>query len=304
MKQVRIYYGGIPHRNTNQEKTLVLQNFHQGVGKNGQSKEIRTRVWEPADLAVIQGWVHKDSGRTPHLMFRKEIIESQKKIGKQTLTVDSNLFLYLDPKNARNYLRFSLNDIFPSTGNYFTKTVLPERWQQIKDDYQIDLKPWRSNGNHILICLQRNGGWSMKGLPVTQWFYATVKRIRKFSDRPIVVRAHPGDRKFKLDMLSKNFNYKISNKTNIIDDLKNAWACITFNSSPGVASAIEGIPIFVTDPNSKDSQAFKVSNFDLTKIENPIMPDRQQWIEEVSMSHFNFNDLQKGIAWDIIRGYI
>jgi capsule polysaccharide modification protein KpsS len=144
----------------------------------------------------------------------------------------------------------------------------------------------------------------MKGLPVTQWFYATVKRIRKFSDRPIIVRAHPGDRKFKLAMLSKNFNYTISNKTNIIDDLKNAWACITFNSSPGVASAIEGIPVFVTDPNSKDSQAYKVSNFDLTQIENPIMPDRQTWIEEISMSHFNFNDLQKGIAWDIIRGYI
>lgn len=304
MKQVRVYYGGIPSRNTNQEKTLVLQNFHQGVGIDGQSKEIRTRVWEPADLAVIQGWVHKDSGRTPHLMFRKEIIESQKKIGKQILTVDSNLFLYLDPKNAKNYLRFSLNDIFPSTGNYFTKSVLPKRWQQIKKDYNVELQPWRTNGNHILICLQRNGGWSMKGLSVIQWFHATVKRIRKFSDRPIVVRAHPGDKKFNSAMLSKNFNYTISNKPNIKDDLKNAWACITYNSSPGVASAIEGIPVFVTDPNSKDSQAYKVSNFNLAKIENPTMPDRQKWIEEISMSHFNFNDLQKGTAWSIIREYI
>ena len=157
MTCVRIYYAGIPEKNTNLEKRNVLTNFHLGVPA-GQSKEIETRTWEPADLAVIQGWVHANSGRTSHLMFRKLIIDKQKSIGKHTLAIDSNLFLYKDPSNIKTYLRFSLDDVFPITGNYFTNNVDPRRWQQIKQDIGLELQPWRTNGEHILICLQRNGG--------------------------------------------------------------------------------------------------------------------------------------------------
>ena len=90
----------------------------------------------------------------------------------------------------------------------------------------------------------------------------------------------------------------------ILDDLKNAWATITYNSSPGVASAIEGVPVFVTDKTPEKSQAHSVSNTDLNTIETPIMPDRQLWIEGIAMSHYNFNDLKDGNAWNVIKEYL
>ena len=34
------------------------------------------------------------------------------------------------------------------------------------------------------------------------------------------------------------------------------------------------------------------------------MPERQDWIEKISMCHFNFEDLKKGTAWNIIKDYI
>jgi len=302
MKSVRIYYAGIPAKNTNKEKELVLSNFHQGV-PNGQSKEIREARWEPSDLAVMQGWVHANSGRTPHLMFRREIIQQQKHIGKHTLAIDSNLFLYRDLGNTKQYLRFSLDDVFPTTGNYFADRIDPKRWQQIKSDIGFDLQPWRTNGDHILICLQRNGGWSMKGLDVMEWCKSTINEIRKYSDRPIVVRAHPGDKKAAQYLKLSYNNVTISNK-GILDDFKNCWAAITYNSSPGVAAAIEGVPVFVTDPNPQISQAYEVCNTELSQIENPKMPDRQTWIEKISMCHFNFNDLRNGVAWNIIKNYV
>jgi hypothetical protein len=303
MTCVRIYYAGIPEKNTNLEKRNVLTNFHLGVPA-GQSKEIETRTWEPADLAVIQGWVHANSGRTSHLMFRKLIIDKQKSIGKHTLAIDSNLFLYKDPSNIKTYLRFSLDDVFPITGNYFTNNVDPRRWQQIKQDIGLELQPWRTNGEHILICLQRNGGWSMGNLDVMQWCNNTIREISKFSKRPIVVRAHPGDKKVKQYLNINHPNVKITSNPSILDDFKNAWAVVTYNSSPGVAGAIEGIPVFVTDPNPKVSQAFEVANFALKDIETPDMPDRQQWIEKLAMSHFSFNDLKTGLAWNIIKEYL
>ena len=304
MKTVRIYYAGIPVKNTKREKRDVLTNFHLGVGAGGHSTEVKTMSWQPADLAVIQGWVHANSGNTPHLNFRKQIIQNQHAIGKHTLAIDSNLFLYKDPKNIKTYLRFSLDDIFPTTGNYFTDNVDPNRWQQIKQDIGLELQPWRTQGNHILICLQRNGGWSMGNLNVMQWCNNIIKEISKFSNRPIIIRAHPGDKNAKNYLRINHPNVTISTNTNILDDFKNAWAVVTYNSSPGVAGAIEGIPVFVTDPNTKVSQAFEVANCALKDIETPAMPDRQQWIEKIAMSHFSFNDLKTGVAWNIIKRYL
>jgi len=303
MKSVRVYYAGIPAKNNNKEKELVLRNFHLGV-PDEQSKEVKEAQWEPSDLAVMQGWVHANSGRTPHLMFRRKIIDEQKKIKRHTLAIDSNLFLYRDNGNTKTYLRFSLDDVFPTTGNYFTDNVDPARWQKIKKDLNIDLQPWRSKGKHILICLQRNGGWSMGNLNVMQWCKQTISSIRKYSNRHIIVRAHPGDKKAH-NYLKLNYpDVTISNTPSILYDLHKCWATVTYNSSPGVASAIEGVPVFVTDPNPRLSQAYDIANFDLSQIENPQMPERQEWIEKISMSHYNFEDLKTGKAWNIIRNYL
>jgi hypothetical protein len=304
MKTVRVYYAGIPAKNNKQEKRDVLTNFHLGVGRDGQSKLIEEAKWEPSDLAVIQGWVHQDSGPAPHLKFRRLVIDNQKNIGKHTLAIDSNLFLYKDPRNIKNYLRFSLDDIFPTTGNYFTNIIDPARWHKIKTDIGFDLKQWRSNGDHILICLQRNGGWSMGGVDVMQWCNSTILKLRKYTNRSIVVRAHPGDKRAKEYLKLSHPNVKVSSCLDINSDLKNAWATITYNSSPGVASAIEGIPVFVTDPNPKISQAYDICNTELSRIEDPLMPDRQQWIEKISMCHFNFEDLKNGTAWNIIKDHL
>lgn len=303
MKTVRIYYAGIPARNKNLEKRQVLEFFHQGV-PNGQSTEVEKPDWQPSDLAVMQGWVHANSGNASHLMFRRKIIEQQRAIGKHTLAIDSNLFLYRDPGNTSHYLRFSLDGVFPTTGNYFTDSVDPTRWQKIKQDLDFDLQPWSAKGKYILIALQRNGGWSMGKLDVMEWCKNTIDTVRQYSDRPIIVRAHPGDKRAR-NYLRLNYpNVKISNNEHLMEDFKNCWAVITYNSSPSVAAAIEGIPVFVTDPEPQKSQAFDVCNIDLSQIESPQRPERQQWIERLAMSHFNFDELKQGIAWNIIKEYI
>ena len=90
----------------------------------------------------------------------------------------------------------------------------------------------------------------------------------------------------------------------LVDDLKGAWASVVYNSSPSVASLIEGIPTFLTDPVPQHSQSFGIANTDLSKIENPDMPDRQPWVERLSMCHWNFEEMQSGAAWSFFRKYI
>jgi len=305
MKTVRVYLAGIPPKNNKREKIDVLKFFYAGVDrKDALCNLISDMDYQPSDLAVIQGWVHEGSQRVPHLSFRKHIITNQRAAGKHTIAIDSNLFLYKTPANPLHYLRFSQNDVFPTTGIYFTDRVDPARWKKISSDLNINLQPWRTKGDHILVCLQRNKGWSMGGLDVMKWCNKTIKKIKDCTDRPIVVRAHPGDGKVR-EYLKLNWpGVTISRNPTIQQDLKNAWATITYNSSPGVASAIEGVPVFVTDPEPRKSQAFEVANFSLNDIENPRMTERQAWLEALAMCHFSFRDLRSGTAWNIIKDYI
>ncbi len=306
MTTVNVYFAGIPAKNNKIEKVQVLKSFALGAKKDPDAVvcEVAEMKYTVSDVAVIQGWVHEQSQSAPHLNFRKTIIDGQRKERKRVIAIDSNLFLYRDPGNTKTYLRFSFDGIFPTTGEYFDSIVDKDHWLEIKSNIGFDLQPWRTNGEHILICLQRNGGWSMQGLDVMNWCLKTISEIKKYSQRPIIVRAHPGDRNAKNYLKLHEPNVKISTNENILDDFKNAWATITYNSSPGVASAIEGIPVFVTDPNAKNSQAYSVCNTDLKNIENPVMAERQDWIEKIAMSHWNFQDLESGKAWNHIKKFL
>jgi hypothetical protein len=145
----------------------------------------------------------------------------------------------------------------------------------------------------------------MRGLHVQQWLDETILRIKKFSDRPIVVRAHPGDKKSRLYLKINHKNVTLSPITKpLTDDLKNAWATVVYNSSPSVASLIEGVPAFLTDPMPEYSQSSSVANTELSMIEHPVLHDRQQWIERLSMCHWNFDELRSGEAWQFFRRYI
>lgn len=304
-KSVISYLKGIPAKNKNLEKEEVLRRFVAGVNKVGDIGTASTQAnWSLSDVGVIQGFVHADSPGSPHLRLRKAVVDQQIAHNKNAIIIDSNLFLYADPGNTKHYLRFSSNGVFPTTGNYFWDTPDPARWKSISANLNLNLKDWRTNGSHILICLQRNGGWSMGGLDVMTWCKTTIHTLRKYTDRPIVVRAHPGDKRAKQYLRLNYPNVKISHLPSITDDLKNCWAVITYNSSPGIAAAIEGVPVFVLDPNPQVSQAYDVANTKLKSIEAPKTPERQQWIEKISMSHWNFEELSSGEAWTHIRKYV
>lgn len=299
------YYGGIPPGNKNPEKPLILDNFCQGVHTTGDNI-IAHRGMEPlsCDVAFIQGFVHDDGKVLPHLILRKKAIELQKRNNRRSLIVDSNLFLFADPGNSKNYLRYSFDGVFPTSGFYFDRDIDPTRWQKISKNLNLNLKPYRSNGDYILVCLQRNGGWSMKGLNSIQWLDDTIIKIKQFTDRPILVRAHPGDKKTKGVLKLNHKNVQFSSNERLIDDLPRAWATVVHNSSPSVASIIMGVPAFLTDLEPRHSQSFDVANTDLSNIENPTLKDRQQWIEKISMCHWNFDELKSGEAWQFFKKYI
>ena len=303
--KVVAYLSGIPSRHKNQHKVEILERFIAGVNAQGDEGIIHTGTdLIDCDVAMIQGWSHDHGKRNAHLQLREAVYQHQKSQSRHTLIVDSNLFNYCVPQTPVTYHRYSFNGVFPTTGNYFADTVDPQRWHSISQNTGIVLKPWRSRGNHVLICTQRHGGWSMRGLSVIDWLNQTVRTIRRYTQRPIVVRGHPGDKQAPTYLAVRGAAWRVSTNQSILADFNNAHAVITYNSSPGVAAAIEGIPVFVTDPEPKHSQALPVANTDLALIENPAMPERQQWIERLAMCHWNLDELSSGVSWQHVKGFV
>jgi hypothetical protein len=308
MTTVAVYHRSVPN-SKNQEKVDLLNHFSQGVKCAGDTViDVHDHVYHGTDVAVIQGWITQEKKTRPHLMLRDSVIRNQLRRKRHVVAVDSNLFLYADVSNPLHYLRYSFDGIFPNTGIYCDDTVDPDRWRKISQDLGIGLKPWRTGGDHILLCMQRNGGWSMSGQHVLDWAAATILELRNWTNRPIVIRPHPGDKAAagyigNFSRTGDLRNVRVSQSgTSLVDDLRNCWAVVNHNSSPAVAAAIEGIPVFVTDPER--SQCREIANVDLGRIEDPHMPDRQAWIERLAMSHWKFDELKSGEVWRHMRKFI
>ncbi len=304
MLTVASYLKGIPPKNRNPEKPEVLINFIKGVNAVGDIGKV-VDEWKviDSDVAVVQGFVHPGSKNVTHLNLRKNVFDTQQKNNKRSIIIDSNLFLYADPGNTKKYLRYSYDGIFPTTGEYCNSQPTLNRWDQISKDLNLSLKPWSTNKEVILICCQRDGGWSMDGQQLMPWLVKTIMQIKKYSDRKIVVRFHPGDRnssKHKSALLRYNLqNVFVTTNESILTDFKTAHVVVNYNSSPAVAAAIEGIPVFVLD--LERSQAKDIANTDISKIENPVLYDRSVWIQKLAQMHWTSNELADGTAWRHLR---
>ena len=310
--KVVAYLGCIPNNNKNIEKGEILSRYAKGVASVGDQIILHSQqTLLDCDVAMMIGWVHENSKNTPHLDFRRNIIETQKSLGKRVMLADSNLFLYKDTANPGHYLRYSFDGVFPNTGNYCDRDIDPLRWEKLSKNLNVQLKDYRTNGNHILLCLQRNGGWSMGTYDVVDWTASVIRELKRHTDRDIVIRAHPGDRGSKDYLSPNNLMKKIGllkgvrlskPETPLVDDLKNCWAVVNHNSSPTVGAAIEGYPIFVTDPDR--SQCKEIANLDLAKIETPTLLDRQSWTNRLAMFHWNFQEIESGECWAHMRKYV
>jgi hypothetical protein len=159
------------------------------------------------------------------------------------------------------------------------------------------LKPWRTQGDHILICGQHDRSLQWQHMPnLSQWFTETIKEIRKYSDRKIVIRPHPRCPITPVENQFKNVIKQMPIKrAGTYDDydirFDNAHAVVSWTSNPGIRAVINGYPVF-TGPNSL---AQPVANHTLTDIEIPQMPDRQQWLNDYAHTEWTIQEISKGL---------
>ena len=165
-------------------------------------------------------------------------------------------------------------------------------------------KPWRSNGDFILVCGQHDKSLQWKHmLPMSNWFLNTYDEIRKHTDRPIIFRPHP---RCRLEHIERGLKHVYRQEPKHVNGTYDSFdmgfndihCTISYSSNPGIHSIIEGVPAFV----SPSSLAYDVANdIDfLHDIEQPLMTDRTQWLNDYAWTEFTIEEISQGLPLKLL----
>ena len=212
MVDVVVYISSVANPQKHSRKIQCLESFADGVRAVGHTVNIE---WEhkytPSRLAVMLGWATTNTGGR-NIALRKQIIPEQRRLGFQTMCIDASCWKYLD--NNGSYLRYSLNGPFYDRAEYANRNSDATKWLEISRTLGVQLNPVKVNSaGHILICMQRDGGFAMKTLDPMSWLHNKIHQIRAVSSRQIYVRPHPG--RYNMSDFAV-YNSKMGKRQNVV----------------------------------------------------------------------------------------
>jgi hypothetical protein len=176
--------------------------------------------------------------------------------------------------------------------SYQFENLIPNRAASLG----LNLKTWRS-GTNVIIAMQRQDSQQWAGLPpVDTWLAQTVATIKKYTDRPIVVRPHPrGNCPTPIGCLVDRPKFTVGSYDDFDFErvLGSAHCVLNWNSGPGPQALIAGVPAFV----GPDSLASSLAHWDLSQIENPPRPDRTAWLEQLAHTEWTVEEIKSGLPF-------
>ena len=170
----------------------------------------------------------------------------------------------------------------------------------------LQLSPPRINrGDEILIATQHEKSLQWEGMPsMSNWTMQTIDKIRKITDRPIVIRPHPRSPipgiEHEFINVRRQTPVQVNGTYDDFDINYNYHVVINHNSGPPILAAIAGTPVIT----GNSSLAYPVSDI-IENIENPKLPDnRLSWFTKLTHCEWTVNELQQGIPIKRLEKFI
>lgn len=215
--------------------------------------------WRPGDVLVI--W-NRCRGLHSTALHAEE--------GGAAVIVAENGYIGRDPQGRKLYaLALSHHN---GAGRWPAGD--PERWAALG----IALKPWRADGDHIVMLPQRGIGAPNVAMPKT-WPAETYAWLRGSTKRPVRMREHPGSG---------------PPKTPLEEDLRGAWCAVTWGSGAGIKALVAGIPVFHALPAWIGAGAARPLCDDL---ESPALGDRLPMLERLAWAQWGCDEIASGEAF-------
>ena len=169
----------------------------------------------------------------------------------------------------------------------------------------LQLSPAKTNRKEeILIATQHQKSLQWKGMPtMADWTLQTIDKIRKITERPIVIRPHPRSPMTGIEHEFKNVKrqqpIQVKGSYDDFDIDYNYHCVINHNSGPPILAAIAGTPVIT----GSSSLAYPVSDV-LENIENPKLQDREEWFTKLTHCEWTVDEIQQGIPIKRLEKFI
>jgi len=209
------------------------------------------------------------------------IIREVKYFGFNYWFTDTPYFGRFDNNNLKldnHYWRICKNNIHAS--------YIPGLDNSRLKPFNITVKEKRSQGDYILICPSSAG--IHRFIEQTGWLTETITKLKKLTDRPIVVREKPRGR---------GTSGPSEAKVPLTEQLKNAWCCVTSCSISAVESLCEGVPV-ICHPSSF---AQSICETQLDAINNPKYVEPTDWLNSLSYQQFTPKEFADGTAVSVLK---
>ena len=237
--------------------------------------------------------------------------------GKPRIVIEQATFRQnIDFDKPENYYyKVGLNHFTYNEGKFFNQDSPSDRWERIKKEQNIEIKPWRhmqyTGNEHILFLLQNPIDTSLnplmeRGEDYELWINKIVRQIKNITSKKVRIRLHPRFQdRFDLQKLSLvadeiSNEYDGWNKTNggesLYKDLRNTFACVTFSSNAATEAICEGIPVVNLD---NSSFSWPVSYHTLDILNEPVIRcdfDRTQWLYDCAYTQWTMEEINSGIV--------
>lgn len=138
--------------------------------------------------------------------------------------------------------------------------------------FGIEVKPWRTKGEHILVVPQRGMGIPPVAMP-RSWTTDVLERLATTTDRRIVVR-YPGDRIHQIE-----------------PEFRGAHAIVTWASGGGIKAIVEGYPVFYEMPHWVGAYA---AIRGLDDLEHPYLGERETLFHKISWAMWRPVEIESG----------
>jgi hypothetical protein len=233
----------------------------------------------------LESWRYEDSDEPLMLrgIMKHKIIKQCWADGRPFRYMDSgylgNRPSYQNPHGWKHWHRIVPN-------NLQHDQVIPrpsDRWSRLGLDVST-----RQHGRTILIVAPDEKPCKFYDIELDTWLAETIATIKQYTDRPVVIRERNKSRTDR----------KVNRVEKALDDVH---AVVTFNSIAGTEAILAGVPVFAMAPSNA---ARPVSNTDLTQIDNPWWPDRDQilaWAYHLAYGQFHIDEFKNGQAERILK---
>lgn len=220
-------------------------------------------------------------------MAQRKTVAECKSTGRDFFYIDTGYIGNLWKR--KDWHRIVKNDVQHTSPRY----DLPgDRFDAItKGQEFVKFQKWRKNGSNILIVTPSGKPCSFYGIDRDNWLNQTIEKLKKHTDRNIIVR----DKGLRKDRIGRKSIYNQFSD----DDI---YAVVTYNSIAATEAIGYGIPAFTLAPNAADAFCLK----DLSQIENPLYEDEEKvkkWQHWLGYCQYTPQEMWNGLAFSLIEEY-